>query len=127
MTNQSQRGFILPITLVIMFIVSSYAAFMINQYVTEKKFFFEQSEARTNEQLLQMALFDSKHFLASSEEYFSGSFHYEAGEVAFIVKSETESIKSIFLISKTLEQRSKQIKYFYYLETGTFLPWLEIE
>lgn len=124
MTNQ--RGFILPITLVIMFIVSSYAAFMINQYVTEKKFFFEQSEARTNERLLQMALVDSRHLLASSsDEYYSGTFYYEAGEVAFIINAETEHVKSISLVSKTLEQRSKRIKYFYYLENGTFLPWLE--
>lgn len=124
MTNQ--RGFILPITLVILFIVSSYAAFLINQYVIEKKFFFEQTEVRTNERLLQMALVDSRHFLASSsEEYYSGTFYYEAGEVAFIINAETECIKSITLISKTLEQRSKRIKYFYYLETETFLPWLE--
>lgn len=124
MTNQ--RGFILPITLVILFIVSSYAAFLINQYVIEKKFFFEQTEVRTNERLLQMALVDSRHFLAgSSEDYFSGTFHYDDGEVAFIVNAETEYIKSITLISKTLEQRSKRIKYFYYLETETFLPWLE--
>ncbi|WNF37797.1 competence type IV pilus minor pilin ComGG [Bacillaceae bacterium IKA-2] len=124
MTNQ--RGFILPITLVIMFIVSSYTAFMINQYVIEKKFFFEQTEARANERLLQMGLVDSRYFLASSnEEYFSGTFYYEEGEVAFIVNVETEHIKSITLISTTLEQRSKRIKYFYYLETETFLPWLE--
>lgn len=123
MTNQ--RGFILPITLVIMFIVSSYAAFMVNQYVTEKKFLFEQSEVQSNERLLQMALVDSRPLLASgSDEYFSGTFHYEAGEVAFIVNAETEYIKSISLISKTLAQRSKRIKYFYYLENETFLPWL---
>jgi len=123
---RNERGFILPITLVILFIVSSFTIFQINQFTTEKKLLFEQSEVITNERLLQMAIVDVTDFLTSnSDEYFSGDFQYEKGEVAFIVKAETEKIKSITLISKTLGQRSRQVKYFYYLEKGTFLPWLE--
>lgn len=124
--HNNEKGFIFPITLMMIFIVGSFLTFQIQQYMTEKQFLLEESETFTSERLLQMAVIDINQILIGGEaDDFSGKFHYQEGEVTYIVKKETEEVMSITLVSKTLKKRSKHVKYYYYLNGGTVLPWLE--
>ncbi|OIJ20280.1 hypothetical protein BKP45_09445 [Anaerobacillus alkalidiazotrophicus] len=122
----NEKGFIMPVTLIIILIVCSFVTFQMNQYVIEKNYFFEASEMYTAERLLQMAIVDvEQHLVNQHENHLSGKFHYENGEVIFVINKEVDDVFSITLTSKTLNQRSRKIMYYYYSDVGTVLPWLK--
>ncbi|OIJ16060.1 hypothetical protein BKP35_03505 [Anaerobacillus arseniciselenatis] len=121
----NERGFILPITLFVVFLLSSFVTFQLNQYMIEKEIMNEKAEAFTAERLIQMAIVDLEDVIVNIDSNpNTGTLYYENGEVMFIIDSETDEIKSIHLISKTSSDRSKQMKYYYYLSNETVLPWL---
>ncbi len=121
----NEKGFILPITLFVVFLLTSFVTFQVNQYKIEKEIIHEQNELYTAERLLQMAIVDLQEMIEHlDDDLYSGNLHYEKGEVTFVIRSETDEIISIHLISNTKRQRSKQIKYYYYLSKETVLPWL---
>ncbi len=91
----------------------------------EKEIMNEKAEAFTAERLIQMAIVDLEDVIVNTDSNpNTGTLYYENGEVMFIIESETDEIKSIHLISKTSSDRSKQMKYYYYLSNETVLPWL---
>ncbi|MCT8138674.1 hypothetical protein H1D32_13520 [Anaerobacillus sp. CMMVII] len=121
-----QRGVILPTTMVILFLVCSFVAFQLAQYSQEKYLLKEEGDLYTAETLLQMGVVDiSKMLHSDSRDHFTGKFHYGEGEVTFVVNKVKTGIKSIHLISKTKENYSKQVLFYYYENKKTVLPWLE--
>lgn len=123
----NEKGMILPTTLIVMFLLSSFVTFQINQYVIEKRLIKEEGDLYTAERLLQLGVVDvSKMLFTDSRDNFSGELSYEEGNVTFVVKKESNDIKSVHLISKTVEQKSKQMTFFYYENDETVLPWLEV-
>lgn len=122
----NEKGFILPTTIIIMLILSSFVIFQVSQYALEKKILLEEGELYTAERLLQMGVVDVLNILGSDErENFSGNFYYEEGEVSFVVKKEKSEMKSVRLISRTVAPKTKEFTFFYDVKTETVLPWLE--
>lgn len=121
---KNEKGIIMPITLFIVFLLSSYVFFQINQYKIEKELFNEQSELYTAERLLHKAFVDIKQLLnSSSSSSYSGTLHYSNGEVTYIVSQISNEKKSITLISRTLQNRSKRFQYYFHLKNETVSPW----
>jgi hypothetical protein len=123
MTNQ--KGFVLPTTIILMFLLCSFVTYQVSQYAIEKIISKEQAELYTAERLLQKGVVDVMELLrADSSESFSGKIYYEEGEVTYTVKKEQDEIKSVHVLSKTVAQKTKQITFFYYVNDETVLPWL---
>jgi hypothetical protein len=122
----NEKGFILPTTIIIMLLLSSFVIFQVSQYALEKKILLEEGELYTAERVLQSGVVDVLNILGSdSRENFSGNFYYEEGEVSFVVKKEKEEMKKVQLISKTVTHKTKEITFFYDVNTETVLPWSE--
>ncbi|MFN7251176.1 MAG: competence type IV pilus minor pilin ComGG [Anaerobacillus sp.] len=122
----NEKGFILPTTIIIMLLLSSFVIFQVSQYALEKKILSEEGELYTAERLLQMGVVDVLNILGSdNRENFSGNFYYEEGEVSFVVKKERNEMKSVRLISRTVAPKTKEFTFFYDVKTETVLPWLE--
>lgn len=122
----NEKGFVLPITLIIMFLLCSFVLFQVSLYDAEKKLLKEERDLYTAERVLQMGVIDvSKLIIIDHRDHFSGKIYYEEGEVTYNVKKEREGIKSIHLISKTVQQKSKRITFYYYVNDESVLPWLE--
>lgn len=122
----NDKGFIMPITLIVVFILFSYVTFQINQLIVEKAFYNEQNKLYTAERLIQMAVVDLKELLQMEvSDEISGKFYYEEGEVSYIIKLETDLIWSIAITSKPSFGSMKKLNYFYNKNEETFLRWLE--
>lgn len=119
----NQRGFILPITLFIVFLLSSYVTFQISQYKVEKELFYEQSELYTAERLIKLAIVDVRDIIQqSNSSSYSGKLYYNNGEVTYVINQIAANMKSITLVSQTLQQRKKRYKFYYNLNEETVSP-----
>ncbi|RXI99484.1 hypothetical protein DS745_14795 [Anaerobacillus alkaliphilus] len=122
----NNRGFILPTTLMILFLLLSFLTFQISQYMIEKELIKEEAELFTAERLLQKGIVDvSKMLKSDSRDVYSGILFYEEGEITFVVKKEVSTVKSVQVVSKTYQNRSKQTTFYYNIQNETVLPWLK--
>lgn len=112
---RNEKGFILPLTLIILFLLTNYTIYQIRQYVIEKEILFEQSEALSAERLLQVGIVDIEKFIETKQQLFecSGILYYDEGEVSYTVKKDSEKTYHIILLSKTKNNRTRQINYTY--------------
>lgn len=81
--SRNERGFILPITLIIVFLLVSLVLQQIKVYETEKRFFNHQEEMVTIDQLLQIGAVDLEKRLSSDPKLKSGEFSNENGKVVY--------------------------------------------
>lgn len=116
----NQKGFILPLTVIVLFLLASFTLFQIRQYVIERDFYFEYSEAFTNERLLQLAIVDVAKKIDQSTERIdlSGILYYDKGEVSYQIRSKEKCSYSILLTSKTKNNRLRQLNYTYSILRG---------
>ncbi len=96
-----------------MFLLTNFALFQIRQYIIERDFYFEYSEAYTAERLIQQAIVDVEKIIEDNKEKIdlSGLLYYDKGEVAYWIKSDIGNSFSIELISKTKNNRVRQFNY----------------
>lgn len=123
----NERGFILPIVLTISFLLFSFLSFQVNHYLLEKELYHDANERFTSERLLQMAVVDTKEIVmnAGSIEG-NGILYYEYGEVHFDISVAASNVSLVVLKSTIFKSnKKKQLKYYFYHEDKTVMPWLE--
>ncbi len=122
---KSEYGFILPLTLGLMFIISSVVLYQTERYVIEKRFYFEQAEIVTLETLLQMATVDLLNDLRKDELSDKGDYIYDKGIVTFSVLSQGERKIEFMLQAKTFQGRQRFIQLHYDKVKKEVTEWWE--
>ncbi len=121
----NQKGFILPTTIIVLFLLCSFVSFQVTQYTIDKRLLKEEIEFYTAQQLLQKGVVEILNMLQTNRlDSNTGKLYYESGEVTYVLNKENAEVYLIQLVSKTLENNRQQTKFYYYTEDETVLPWL---
>lgn len=84
--TRNQDGFILPLTMIIIFLLFSFLLYEIKAYQSEKQFLYYREEMFTVNDLMQMAAVDlEQRFAASLPDKNYGTFDYINGKVSYTI------------------------------------------
>ncbi|HET7579758.1 MAG TPA: competence type IV pilus minor pilin ComGG [Bacillales bacterium] len=109
-----EGGFVLPLTLVVLFLVSAFLLHEIKLYETEKRFLHASEEMFTLDRLLQMADVDLERNLSRSASSRNlGILLYKNGKVRYSVEPFSTNVVRITLKAKT-NDGGKHISHAYY-------------
>ncbi|MBU8908983.1 competence type IV pilus minor pilin ComGG [Desertibacillus haloalkaliphilus] len=121
-----QKGFIMPLTMVLTFIVSGVLLHQLQQYLNEKQFFYEQEQIYIIEQLAQMGAHDLDDVLREDTVDTNGQFHYEIGTASYWIQEQLDDTLYVRLTLETIEGRKRLVRLYYDLETLTMKAWWEV-
>lgn len=96
----NEQGFILPLTLVIVFLISAFLLHEVKMYETEKQFMYTREDMFTLNQLMEMAHVDLQARLRNAK-YKDGIFRFPKGTVHFSVKKSGKDMLRITLQAET--------------------------
>lgn len=134
--HRNERGFVLPLTMIILFLLFSFLLHEIKIYETEKQFVHHQEDMLTLDRLLQMAAVDiEKNRLSDwpdSFMYDNGTVDYSEGTIPKGVDLDPENVIYLKLEAKVIggsEQEgfgSRHISYVYYdKDKKKIVRWVE--
>lgn len=86
----NEDGFILPLTMVIIFLICAFLLHEIKMYEAEKRFLQTREDLFVTDQMMQMAVVDLKVRLHHSN-FKGGTFLYKKGTVRYSIKNTTGS------------------------------------
>lgn len=125
MKKNGQKGFILPITLILCLFLSLALMHVLDVYLTEKKFYAEQEEIFLLESLLQMAAVDIVDDLITNRLSASGAFNYEKGAAVYWILEETHDTLNIQLKVRTEKERQRVVRLLLDKEKMRVKEWIE--
>ncbi|GGE73896.1 competence type IV pilus minor pilin ComGG [Priestia taiwanensis] len=123
---RSERGFILPMTVISVTIFMLFVIHQANMYITEKRFYKESEEIVELDYLMQQAVSDAKQLLQVEQnsakveytkEFQEGTAHIQAEliETSFRVRVEC----------RTINERKYIVRYIYDPEADKITNWRE--
>ncbi|WP_216831712.1 competence type IV pilus minor pilin ComGG [Alkalihalobacterium elongatum] len=126
MKHNEQKGFILPVTLLLCLFVSLSLIHLLGLYVTEKKFYVEQGEIFVLESLMQMATADLIHQIGFGDINSTGEFYYEKGVAAYWILGDSHDTLNIQLKVMTEKGRQRFVTLLVDKEQLRVKEWIEI-
>jgi len=118
-------GFVLPLTLALMLIVSTLVLYHTERYVSEKRFFFEQSEILKIDTLLQMGMVDLLRDLQEETLRNNQRYVYENGIVLVRIRFESEERMELTVLAKTFQDRQRYVYLNYDKKSKAVTDWVE--
>ncbi|MFV8827928.1 competence type IV pilus minor pilin ComGG [Alkalihalobacterium sp. APHAB7] len=125
MKKNGQKGFILPMTLILCLLLSLALMHVLDVYLTEKKFYAEQEEIFLLESLLQMAAVDIVDDLTTNRLSDSGAFNYEKGAAVYWILEETHDTLNIQLKVRTEKEKQRVVRLLLDKEKMRVKEWIE--
>ncbi|WP_170885504.1 competence type IV pilus minor pilin ComGG [Bacillus alkalicellulosilyticus] len=122
----NEKGFVLPLTLIIVFLVTAYTIHELMTLQTEMRFFKQQEELFTIESLVQMAAYDMVAHLRHDESVGSGQFQYEHGFATYKIEKHEGETLYIQLIVQTNSNGRRIVRLFYNVEDNMVTAWWEV-
>lgn len=121
----NERGFILPVTIVLLFILTTSLFHQVATYEREKRFHFEIEQQFYLDQMLQMATVDFLTLLKTDRILASGMFSYAKGNVYYWVLSEDDEMIQIEFTVLTERNRQRNVEMTIDKAQFVVIHWLE--
>ncbi|OLO42878.1 hypothetical protein BTR23_02445 [Alkalihalophilus pseudofirmus] len=122
----NQKGFILPTTIMLCLFMSLAVLHLVEVYMTEKNFSFEQEEIFMIESLMQMAIVDLVHEIGMMEQNYSSEFHYDNGTATYWILEESHDTFNIQLKVRTTSDRQRVVRVLLDKEQMRVKEWIEL-
>jgi len=123
--NDQEAGYILPITVILVFILCAVIAEQTRYYLSEKQFFAAETTIFQLEELLQVAVVDLKQ--KNREELLStSSLQYIHGTVICNVREIDEETLRIILQAKPKNGGSRYAHFLMNTNEGIITEWWEV-
>ena len=124
----NEKGFILPVTLLISALFFLAFSFYLEQYISEKVFYREAEELRKIENLILLGKKDILSQLSSSKEQlqnFDEEKDYPIGTVHFTVQKQA-NIAIVNMTCTTDQLRKNHSRFTYNFEEQRIISWVEL-
>lgn len=121
----NEKGFILPLSMVLLFLLSSSLFHQIAVYEREKRFQMEQEQYAVIQTLLQMATVDLLTLVANGGQTLSGYFEYEQGKVYYWQTDEMDQFVYIDFNIITNAERQRYVRIGIDKENLVVIDWRE--
>ncbi|MCH1624912.1 competence type IV pilus minor pilin ComGG [Ferdinandcohnia quinoae] len=112
----NEKGFILPVTIIISFLFFLIFTFQVNIYLTEKGFYKETEELMVLENLMQLGVGDVQLELGGLNELrnpISNEFQYPNGTVSYNAVTLSETTLEVMIICSTKNSRRYRAQFEY--------------
>lgn len=121
----NERGFILPLTIILLFLLSSTLFHQISVYEREKRFHAEIEQQFYIQQLLQMATADILSEIEREAPLISGQFNYDIGNAYYWLLAEEEQFVHIDLNVITTNNKQRNVEIVFDKNHLVVVDWLE--
>jgi hypothetical protein len=122
--NRNEKGFILPVTMVIVFLLAGFVLHEVKMHETDSKFLIERQSSEKLDELLQMAVVDVQNPSIERE----GLFYYDGGTVRYqILSTESENVVKVDLTAKTSDGKARVVHYRYDTMKNKIIMWEETD
>lgn len=122
----NQKGYLLPTTLILLFLFSSIILHQLNMYGIEKRFYMEQEQVYLLQYLQQMASYDLLTIVGEESLEEEGLFFYEKGFARYMVTNEIEPNVVIQLHVETDKNRKRTSRLVLNKEGRRIVSWREL-
>lgn len=123
----NERGFILPIILIIATSIFMLTSYILDQYVSDKHFYKEAEEKLMADHLLRLAVHDLERewSLTEVQKVTSGIIFYPKGDVYYEVSTQDKTQAFVILYASTLHERKAMIVIQYDKSIHRVVRWIE--
>lgn len=123
----NEKGAIYPIVIIIAAVFLSFTLFVIEGYVSDKKFYKESEEKLILEQLIRLAAKDltAQLDLAGSIEANDGILFYPRGDVYFEMNKLDDRVIKVLLYGSSKDERKTQSLFLYDTTQKKVIKWIE--
>lgn len=125
-SNNKEAGFILPLTLIIMFLLSAVVLFEVRDFMHKRIFYEKQQELFTIESLLQMAAVDLVDRMNEAVVETTGTFSYEHGSAHYWMEPVTHDTVYIQMTMETNAKNKRLVRITYDVEKKKITHWWEV-
>lgn len=123
--HMNENGFILPVTMILLFIVTSSLFHQISIYEREKRFHFELEQKYNIDHMLQMATVDLITLVKTDEIVASGMFDYTKGKIYYWILAEDDEMIQIEFTVLTDKNRQRNVEMIIDKNQYNVINWLE--
>ena len=121
----NEKGFALPMVLIIATTIILLISYMIDQFVIEKHFSKEIEESNISSHLLLLAVHDLQKEWNQKEDISNGIIFYPKGDVYYEVINQDAKTASIICYGSTMNERKAIVVIHYDKSLKKVVEWIE--
>ncbi|MCA1031715.1 hypothetical protein LCL95_11830 [Bacillus timonensis] len=122
---KSEKGFILPITIVISLMAFIIFVHQLTLYEIDKRFSIEIQQLYILENIMQMAVSDVTAKIDTGEISSFGNIMYEDGTVSYSMAMTSPEVVRVIVTCRTTIEREYKSQFFYDLSKKEITQWFE--
>ncbi len=123
----NEKGFALPMVLIISASVMLFIGYMVDQFVIDKRFYKEVEESLISTHLLRLAVHDLQQEWSQTEDVIitDGIAFYPKGDVYYQVTTQDDQDAFILLYGSTKNERKAIVTIHYDKSLRKVIQWIE--